>query len=108
MKEDIIHKYNNLFNPHDSLNRIRTENNIDCELDDTIHDFYNSNSEWDIQANISVDTNIGKLNSNQEITFNKIKDLIDNYENNCLDDGSNLIFLDAPGGTGKTFIFNFI
>lgn len=37
-----------------------------------------------------------------------IKDLIDKYENNDLDDDGNLIFLDASKGTGKTFLLSTI
>ena len=39
--------------------------------------------------------------------FNSIKKLIDNYENND-EIGGNIVFLYAPGGTGKTFTLNVI
>ena len=38
----------------------------------------------------------------------KVIKLIGRYENGTLRDGKNLIFLDAPGGTGKTFTLNVI
>ena len=43
------------------------------------------------------------LNKCQKNVFNRIKDLIENKNN----DGK-IIFLDAPGGTGKTFTLNVI
>ena len=56
--------------------------------------------------------NFGRLNKEQLIVFNRLKDLLNNYIN-CAKKGKiprekegSLVFLDAPGGTGKTFILN--
>ena len=47
------------------------------------------------------EANHQKLNQNQNYVFQRIKKLIEDKTN----DGK-LIFLDAPGGTGKTFTLN--
>ena len=45
--------------------------------------------------------NIDKLNDDQKLAFNVFKTKIDDNE-------GGIIFIDAPGGTGKTFLLNLI
>ena len=49
------------------------------------------------------DANFKKMNSNQKEVFERIKQLIEDETNE-----GKLIFLDAPGGTGKTFTLNIV
>ena len=53
------------------------------------------------QAKAFFEANYPKLNSDQKCVFERIKHLVENRSS----DGK-LIFLDAPGGTGKTFTLN--
>ena len=53
------------------------------------------------QAKAFFEANYAKLNSDQKHVFERIKKLVENRSS----DGK-LIFLDAPGGTGKTFTLN--
>ena len=47
------------------------------------------------------EANFKKMNSNQKQVFQRIKELIEDKTNE-----GKLIFLDAPGGTGKKFTLN--
>ena len=53
------------------------------------------------KANMFYEANYPLLNKDQQDVFNYIKDLIVGKNKNWL-----MIFLDAPGGTGKTFTWN--
>ena len=68
------------------------------------------------EAKLFFDTNIENLNQEQKVVFDTVKKLIDNYQENKTNIGEDndnnndghLVFLDAPGGTGKTFTLNII
>jgi hypothetical protein len=65
---------------------------------------YEMNYNRDEQQTIS-DTNIELLNCDQVIAFNEIMEAIQKNANNEIP-SFNIFFIDAPGGTGKTFVFN--
>jgi ATP-dependent DNA helicase PIF1 len=65
---------------------------------------YETNYNRDEQQAIS-DTNIALLNRDQQVAFDGILEAIEIATNNQVP-LFNIFFLDAPGGTGKTFIFN--
>lgn len=59
----------------------------------------------DIDAeNIQLAANIGRLNEAQRAIFNRVIETISNED----PDASKLIFIDGPGGSGKTFLYNVI
>ena len=63
---------------------------------------YNRDSEIN-----SANDNIRLMNQDQLSVFNEFTDIIERYEMGLTND-TNLIFLDAPGGTGKTYVINTI
>ena len=68
------------------------------------------------EAKLFFEANIENLNQEQKVVFDTVKTLIDNYQENKTNIGEDndnnndghLVFLDAPGGTGKTFTLNII
>ena len=57
-----------------------------------------------VALKILADTNVKKLNEKQLIVFNQIISRLESQNKT----GENLFFLDGPGGTGKTFLYNTI
>lgn len=53
------------------------------------------------QARQQADVNIGLMNAGQREAFREVLDAIENEHSS-----SRLFFLDGPGGTGKTFVYN--
>ena len=73
-------------------------------IQDCLQDHHNIAEENDLsveKAKIFYEANYPLLNEDQQWVFNYIKNLIVSKNKDGL-----LIFLDAPGGTGKTFTLN--
>jgi hypothetical protein len=68
--------------------------------------YFETNYNRDEQREIA-EINIGTLNTDQQIVYNEIMAAVDSVTRN-IQPPKNVFFIKAPGGTGKTFVFNTI
>ena len=55
----------------------------------------------------NANANILKLNTEEHLIFDEFTEMVSSYEAGQINNG-NVIFLDAPGGMGKTFLIKTI
>ena len=94
VENDLLTTLNNCFEDHGYINSDFGLDMPDVTLERTVAD---TSTEWDPDAERFFQDNLSRLNKGQRCVYDKVASLLDAEVGSCMN-------VDAPGGTGKTFL----